>query len=66
MNTQQLENFYRRWLTVNHYIEPPIENPVPAPIQDANNLQNIVFENNKFQLYVEKGKYGSLLKINFE
>lgn len=57
MNSKELEDFYRRWLLVNHPAQVQVPLPAAAqPIQDENSLQNIVFENDKFQLYIEKGK----------
>ena len=69
METKDLEDFYRRWLSTNNYVDPQSETitdetnnqnvqNIPSaamPIQNENQIDNIVFENDIFQLYIEKG-----------
>jgi len=54
---EEIEQFYRNWLLVNNITNTN----VPAVqanqnVEDIESASQIVYENNMFQLYVEKGK----------
>ena len=68
--TEQIKQFYKNWLTLNQPrenqlmeepadIEPQPMEEEPANIEPAPDIQNIIYQNDLFELYVEKGKFFS-------
>jgi hypothetical protein len=59
MDSKKLEEFYRKWLLINR----PQQQPAVEPESDVNQapqrveqIENIIFQNDIFELYIEKGK----------
>jgi hypothetical protein len=55
-----IEEFYRNWLRLN---TPQNAAPTVSRDETVSPVQNIIFENNMFQLYVEKGNKKLLLNF---
>jgi hypothetical protein len=51
-----IEEFYRNWLKTNTPQKQSKSNESVENEEQPTSIENIVFENNMFQLFVEKGK----------
>jgi len=65
MNPKQLEEFYRKWLEVNHPKTKASVAPPEAPplAQHPETLENIIFQNDIFELFIEKGMKNNNLLV---
>jgi hypothetical protein len=52
---EEIEQFYKNWLAIN---QPNPQQSSPSQNDDSiDNLSQIVYENDIFQLYIEKGNF---------
>jgi hypothetical protein len=54
MDSKTLEEFYRRWLLVNQPETSEVQAQPQEP-QRVESIDNIIFQNDIFELYIEKG-----------
>jgi hypothetical protein len=52
---EEIEQFYKNWLALN---QPNNSVQIPSPQNEdsVEDLSHIIYENDLFQLYIEKGK----------
>jgi hypothetical protein len=56
---EEIEQFYKNWLAINQTNnQPNPQQSSPSQNDDSiDNLSQIVYENDIFQLYIEKGNF---------